>query len=135
MKNKRKIKIGIYQNAKDAKLIKNLCDVLKDLDIDYQVLENLNSIDVDIIVFFKNDIENNFAFIVKCLDKKIPIITLKHSKLHFLKNYDPENFAGNAFLYNKENIYHILKSIILASSNFVFVEDWNNIKKNIEKDY
>lgn len=58
----------------------------------------------------------------------IPI--LPAGKNHNLKNYDPQAESGNVFLFEPENFWRFLKTIICASENAKFEYDWKNLQKN-----
>ncbi len=58
----------------------------------------------------------------------IPI--LPAGKNRNLKNYDPQSETGNVFLFEPENFWRFLKTIICASENSKFEYDWKNLQKN-----
>jgi glycogen synthase len=58
----------------------------------------------------------------------IPI--LPSGKSENLENYDPHSETGNVFLFETDNFWQFLKTIICASENSKFEYDWRNIQKN-----
>ncbi len=58
----------------------------------------------------------------------IPILPAE--QLPYLENYDPQSETGNVFLFEPDNFWQFLKTIICASENSKFKYDWKNLQKN-----
>ena len=58
----------------------------------------------------------------------VPILPI--GKNSNLKNYDPQKESGNVFLFEPENFWRFLRTIICAAENSKFEYDWKNLQKN-----
>ncbi|MBN2087157.1 hypothetical protein JW758_02315 [Candidatus Peregrinibacteria bacterium] len=54
----------------------------------------------------------------------VPIV----SDQDFVKNYDPVQESGNAFVFNKESAWSFFATLVRAFENFKFPYDWKNIQ-------
>ncbi len=50
------------------------------------------------------------------------------------ENFDAQQEKGNAFLYDEENYWEFLATVIRAYENFKFPYDWSQLKKSLKKD-
>lgn len=46
-----------------------------------------------------------------------------------LENFNPQKETGQAFIYDKINLWHLMQAFIKAHENFNFSYDWKNLKK------
>ncbi len=49
------------------------------------------------------------------------------------QNFSAQTESGNAFLFDPENFWEFLATIIRAYENYKFPYDWNTLKKNLKK--
>jgi len=63
----------------------------------------------------------------------IPVINQELAKGIPIKEYNPIEEYGNAFIYNNHNKWLYFASIIKAQENYLFPYDWKNIQKNAMK--
>ncbi|NCP67523.1 hypothetical protein GW756_02480 [bacterium] len=72
--------------------------------------------------------------VIKELSRKgvVPIMPYDDALIEFA-SFDVQQEQGNCFLYNPENQWECLATIIRAYENFKFPYDWGNLRKNLKK--
>jgi hypothetical protein len=72
--------------------------------------------------------------LIKELSRKgvVPIMPYDDALLEFA-SFDVQQEQGNCFLFNPDNEWECLATIIRAYENFKFPYDWGNLRKNLKK--
>lgn len=82
----------------------------------------------DVMLFLKNN-EDNLVSVENALMYGIVPISEESYFPKQLKDYNPNQETGNAFLYVSENEWQIFGAIVRAIENFKFPYDWKNIAR------
>jgi len=80
----------------------------------------------NIIVFTNEPKKEDLKQIIK--NGIVPIMPYNKKFIEF----DPQQEKGNSFLFQENNFWQFLASIIRASENFKFSYDWKNLQKNVK---
>ncbi len=72
--------------------------------------------------------------LIKELARKgvVPVMPYDDSLLEFA-SFDVQQEQGNCFLFNPDNAWECLATVIRAYENFKFPYDWGNLRKNLKK--
>jgi len=49
------------------------------------------------------------------------------------ENFNPELESGNAFVFEKSDIWHLFHAVVRASENHKFSYDWQHLRKEVKK--
>lgn len=81
----------------------------------------------DLAVFF-----NNHNDLIQLL-KNYGVVMVADENCPLLENYRPNEQTGNAFLFNKKDLWSVFAAIVRAMETFRFPFDWQHIIKNMQK--
>lgn len=72
--------------------------------------------------------------LIKELSRKgvVPIMPYDNALVEFA-SFDVQQEQGNCFLFNPENEWEAMATVIRAYENFKFPYDWGNLRKNLKK--
>lgn len=65
--------------------------------------------------------------------KNYGVVMVADDKCPLLDNYKPNEEVGNAFLFNKKDLWSVFAAIVRALETFRFPFDWQHIIKNMQK--
>lgn len=75
---------------------------------------------------------NHHADIVQLL-KHYGVVIVADEKCPLLSNYKPNEETGNAFLFNKKDLWSVFAHVVKALETFRFPYDWKHIIRNMQK--
>lgn len=78
----------------------------------------------NISLIFKNNSQNALELKNALAYGVLPVI----QNDPILKNYNPVNESGNAFLFEKENEWLFFAALVRALENYKFAYDWQNLE-------
>lgn len=81
----------------------------------------------DLAIFF-----NNHNDLIQLL-KNYGVVMVADENCPFLENYKPNEEVGNAFMFNKKDLWSVFAAIVRALETFRFPYDWRHIIKNMQK--
>jgi hypothetical protein len=61
------------------------------------------------------------------------VVMVGEDRSPFLENYRPNEETGNAFLFNKKDLWSVFAALVRALETFKFPYDWNHIVRKIYK--
>lgn len=75
---------------------------------------------------------NNHHDLIKLL-MNYGVVLVGEDRSPFLENYRPNEETGNAFLFNKKDLWSVFAAVVRALETFKFPYDWNHIVRKIYK--
>lgn len=73
---------------------------------------------------------NNHHDLIKLL-LNYGVVLVGEDKSVFLENYKPNEETGNAFLFNRKDLWSVFAAVVRALETFKFPYDWNHIVRKI----
>jgi len=75
---------------------------------------------------------NNHHDLIKLL-MNYGVVLVGEDRSVFLENYRPNEETGNAFLFNRKDLWSVFAAVVRALETFKFPYDWNHIVRKIYK--
>lgn len=82
---------------------------------------------IDIVVIGYDETEDALSYV-----KQFGAVPVLFDSSKDFYNYNAQTEQGNAFVYEKDSLWHMLEAILRANETFQFTYDWKNLKAEIE---